>query len=47
MTASAQDATRAFAPLVSLFTEVFDDAVAAARTERTSTVNGWPASSSR
>jgi AcrR family transcriptional regulator len=29
MTAGAQDATRAFAPLVSLFAEVFDDAVAA------------------
>ncbi len=29
MTASAQDATRAFSPLVSLFAEVFDDAVAA------------------
>lgn len=29
MTASAEDATRVFSPLVSLFAEVFDDAVAA------------------
>jgi AcrR family transcriptional regulator len=29
MTASSDDATRAFGPLVSLFTEVYDDAVAA------------------
>jgi AcrR family transcriptional regulator len=29
MTASSQEATRAFAPLVGLFSEVFDDAVAA------------------
>ena len=34
MTANAQDATRAFAPLVSLFTEVFDDAIAAGAIRR-------------
>ncbi len=34
MTAGAEDATRAFAPLVSLFTEVFDEAVAAGAVRR-------------